>query len=88
MPLTNDGSAGRHASPGGGPLLCSLLAGVRAPDGGPAAAPLEEQLVVQADVVGVQAGAAQEFEEVAGTEGAAEGLPVDAGTAPALGIRG
>ncbi|ROQ93682.1 hypothetical protein EDE04_0082 [Streptomyces sp. 2132.2] len=40
------------------------------------AAPLDEQFVVQADVVGVQADSAQEFEEVAGAEAAAEDLPV------------
>ncbi|MFJ3913788.1 hypothetical protein [Streptomyces vinaceus] len=41
---------------------------------GCSAAPLDEQFVLQADVVGVQADSAQEFKEVAGA--AAEDLPV------------
>lgn len=68
-------------------LLRSLLALFRAPGGGSAAAPLDEQRVVQADGVRVEAGPPQELQQVGGAEGAAEDFAVAADAAPALGVR-
>ncbi|MEW1637542.1 hypothetical protein AB0469_26155 [Streptomyces sp. NPDC093801] len=60
-----------------------LRSGVRGPDGGAAPAPLDEQRVGQVYVVGVEAGPAQELEDVAGAEGAAEDFAVHADAAAA-----
>ncbi|MFJ3840557.1 hypothetical protein ACIPY6_34325 [Streptomyces sp. NPDC090054] len=54
------------------------------PYGWAAAEPLDQSFAVRGDLVGVEAGPAQEFEDVGGAEGSARDFAVAADPAPAL----
>ncbi|MEV6581320.1 hypothetical protein AB0M92_24525 [Streptomyces sp. NPDC051582] len=54
--------SGRNPGEMAARLLCSCSAGVRAPDGWPAAAPLDQEWAVEVDAVGDQGGAAQKLQ--------------------------